>query len=241
MSELNRCRDKLDFWQYVAAILAMAIMLLSAMLVFCKTVRAGNYLSVGVGNTQFEQNALGSGTWHQAPEYGTAFLPDSPARNLIVGHQIKPWFGVEAGLWDFGRSEILGRWTTDDNYQTGRIGVSPSDAGFTSVRLRGYSAGLRLSTPSVHGISLFGRVHLIRSQWDFDGYFIGGQDTNGTTLGAWHCNVRGTDVLKSIGIKYGNISIEQAVRGIRHARTEDVCTSNFSSVKTVFISYEWRF
>ena len=47
MSELNRRRDKLDFWHYVAAILAMAVMLVSAMLYFCKTAHAGNF-DIGV-------------------------------------------------------------------------------------------------------------------------------------------------------------------------------------------------
>ncbi len=50
MSELNRCRDKLDFWQYVAAILAMAIMLLSAMLYFCRTVHTNGFVDVGGSN-----------------------------------------------------------------------------------------------------------------------------------------------------------------------------------------------
>lgn len=230
---------KFEFCKVGVIFMCLVILLLASMLFFCKTARADNYLSVGIGNTQFKQNDLGSGTWHQAPEYGAHFIPDSPARQIIFGRKVYSWLGIEAGLHDFGRSEIYAKWTSDHAYQSGKPSTDPLDVGFTSVRLRGYSAGVNLSAKIV--IDWFARYHIVRYRWDFSGYFGSGTEPTQTTIGSWHCNVRGYDPMTSVGFRIGRVTIEQTRIGVRHSRESDVCTSNFTGAKTVFIGYEWRF
>lgn len=222
----------------VSAVLAVVFLIAAAL--YARPVQAdAGYMHAATGRTQFAPTALGSGTWHQSPEYGAAFFSDSPARQLILGKPVYKWLSVEGGLYDFGTSGIYGKWTTDDEYQKGHIGQENFDTGYTAVRVRAYSAGVRLSLDV--GVEVFTRLHLARMRWDFDGYFTSGSDPHGTSIGAWHCNVRSTEALTSVGIKYHRFEISTTQFGIKQARESDSCTSNMTGGRTVFVGYTVTF
>ena len=104
MSELNRCRDKLDFWQYVAAILAMAIMLLSAMLYFCKTAHAGGFVEVGQSNFKKPPDFL----WWQSI-YQNDF--DNKPTYFRIGYEHK---GFRLSYFDLGEYRLSALATSDE-------------------------------------------------------------------------------------------------------------------------------
>lgn len=72
MNDLNKCKKQLDFHKYVIAVLCMAIVLVSAMLYFCKTAHAGGFGEVGA--SRFIRPA--EYIWWQGP-YPHEFRTDS--------------------------------------------------------------------------------------------------------------------------------------------------------------------
>ncbi len=82
-SELNRCRDRLDFHKYVIAVLCLAIVLLAAMLYFCKTAHAGGFGEVGSSHFATPPN----GTWWQ-DQYPHEFRTDS--NYFRIGYEGEP-------------------------------------------------------------------------------------------------------------------------------------------------------
>ena len=83
MSELNRFRDKLDFCKAGVVMLCVVIMLLSAMLYFCKTAHAGAFGEVGV--SRFTRPA--EFIWWQGP-YPHEFRTDS--NYFRIGYEGEP-------------------------------------------------------------------------------------------------------------------------------------------------------
>ena len=81
--ELNRCRDRLDFHKYVIAVLCMAIVLLAAMLFFCKTAKAGAFGEVGTSHFTRPAEFI----WWQGP-YPHEFQTDS--NYFRIGYEGKP-------------------------------------------------------------------------------------------------------------------------------------------------------
>ena len=115
-SELNRCRNKLDFWQYVAAILAVAIMLLSAMLFFCKMAEAD--IRVGAGPNC--GTPRGDGAWQQE---GQPYTFDRCGYNAVVQYEGKTGLVLSVPItyragfaYRKGIKVTDGEWVTDYCY-----------------------------------------------------------------------------------------------------------------------------
>ena len=130
----NRCRDKLDFWQYVAAILVMAIVLLSAMLYFCKTSHAGGF--VDVGQTSFKKPP--DFLWWQSA-YPNDF--DNRSNYLRIGYEKN---GFRVSYFDLGSYKLTALATGDEAKliagQCGANTCAPPDLYVTKGSIRGVMA-----------------------------------------------------------------------------------------------------
>ena len=94
-SELNRCRDKLDFWQ---------IVLLSAMLYFCKTAHAGGFVDVGQSSFKKPPDFL----WWQSA-YPNDF--DNQSNYLRLGYEKN---GFRVSYFDLGAYRLSALATGDE-------------------------------------------------------------------------------------------------------------------------------
>ncbi len=103
-SELNRLKNRLDFHKYVIAILCMAIVLVSAMLYFCKTAHAGGFGEVGSSHFATPPN----GTWWQ-DQYPHEFRTDSGY--FRVGYEKGPW---RVSWFDLGNYSTRALATSDE-------------------------------------------------------------------------------------------------------------------------------
>lgn len=103
-NKLNRCRDKLDFCKAGVMILCAAIMLLSAMLYFCKTAHAGAFGEVG--QSRFIRPA--EFIWWQGP-YPHEFRTDSGY--FRIGYEKGPW---RVSWFDLGNYSTRALATSDE-------------------------------------------------------------------------------------------------------------------------------
>ena len=97
-NELNRCGDKLDFHKHIIAVLCMAIVLISAMLYFCKTTEAGGFLEIGQSTFNKPDNTL----WWQD---GYPNAHENKGHYLRFGVETNPEnsLGVRASVFTLGR------------------------------------------------------------------------------------------------------------------------------------------
>lgn len=130
-NELNRCRDKLDFCKAGVVILCVVIMLLSAMLYFCKSAHAGAFGEVG--QSHFTRPA--EFIWWQGP-YPHEFRTDSGY--FRIGYEKGPW---RVSWFDLGNYSTRALATSDEALLAeGRCNVStcaPPDYYETRGSVRG--------------------------------------------------------------------------------------------------------
>ena len=130
-NELNRFRDRLDFCKAGVVILCVVIMLLSAMLYFCKSAHAGAFGEVG--SSHFTRPA--EFIWWQGP-YPHEFRTDSGY--FRVGYEKGPW---RVSWFDLGNYSTRALATSDEALLAdGRCNVStcaPPDYYETCGSVRG--------------------------------------------------------------------------------------------------------
>ena len=129
--ELIRCRNRLDFCHTGVVLLCVVIMLLSAMLYFCKTAHAGAFGEVG--SSHFTRPA--EFIWWQGP-YPHEFRTDSGY--FRIGYEKGPW---RVSWFDLGNYSTRALATSDEALLAdGRCNVStcaPPDYYETRGSVRG--------------------------------------------------------------------------------------------------------
>ncbi len=118
MNDLNKCKKQLDFHKYVIAVLCMAIVLVSAMLYFCKTAHAGGFGEVGA--SRFIRPA--EYIWWQGP-YPHEFRTDS--NYFRIGYEGQPQKVLVGSVawrvswFDLGNYSTRARATSDEEKLAG--------------------------------------------------------------------------------------------------------------------------
>mgnify|MGYP001564605222 FL=1 len=103
-NKLNRCRDKLDFCKAGVVMLCVVILLLSAMLYFCRTSHAGGFAEVGKSNFTRPAEFI----WWQGP-YPHEFRTDSGY--FRIGYEKGPW---RVSWFDLGNYSTRALATSDE-------------------------------------------------------------------------------------------------------------------------------
>lgn len=195
-SELNRRRDKLDFWQYVAAILAMAIMLLSAMLFFCKTAHAGGFVEVGQSTFKKPPDFL----WWQSI-YPNEF--DNKPTYFRAGYEHK---GFRLSYFDLGKYRLSALATSDEARliagQCNAISCAPPDLYVTSGSINGVLASY---VTRYKGFFAEVGVSSVRQTFDLSVLIVNEGSLNGPVGNSYHYREtkKGGGYMAAIGIERG--------------------------------------
>ena len=203
-AELQQCKNSLDFWQYVAAILAAAIMLLSAMLYFCKSAHAGGFVEIGQANYKTPPNTL----WWQDVD-GYAINKDMTDSYFRLGYEfpINRNIGYRLSAFSLGKYSLWAEVNKDEPciIKYGRDAkphCGPSEA----VETRGSVKGLALSL-------------MARSSGTFRVFGEVGYTYNWQTFGLFQCihdcfdvkntyneTIHGGGKMVNVGVEYHNLT-----------------------------------
>ena len=142
-NELNRCRDKLDFCKAGVVILCVVIMLLSAMLYFCRSAHASGFAEVGQSNYSMPPNML---WWQDVDRY--EIRQNMTDNYLRAGYEwpVGKNFGFRASAFSLGQYSLYAEVNTDELCVVRHGKDSKSNCGPSEgVETRGNIRGLAIS------------------------------------------------------------------------------------------------
>ena len=232
-SELNRCRDKLDFHKYVIAVLCIAIVLLSAMLYFCKSAHAG-YVVASMGVSKANLNSEGgtqNPAWTQ-PYFGWEYTSDfrSNVWNIGAGFDINSRFSVETRYNKLGRFNVFGSWGCDDSGSH----CGKTTYGYGSASAESISLSVRAKAFSIGDASLvfeFGAHHW-KSPWYT--HYSNSADPYAKTLNRYEpVKPKGTSGLYGVGVDYKQFRFSLTRY---HIEPRD---GSFSRIDTMTVGYRF--
>ena len=232
--ELNRCRDKLDFCKAGVVILCVVIMLLSAMLYFCKSAHAGAFGEVG--QSRFTRPA--EFIWWQGP-YPHEFRTDS--QYFRVGYEKGPW---RVSWFDLGNYSTRALATSDEALLAdGRCDVStraPPDY----YETRGSVRGLLFSGVYRKGVMfLEGGASITRQKFYLHQLVLDDRSGNGPAGNYTYFNDTHTAVgyMASVGFEYRNFTFSFAywLNGKASEFYAAGNTPGIDTVKTFAVGYRF--
>ena len=199
-SELNRCRDKLDFWQYVAAILFLAVVLISAMMYFCKTAHADGFVEIGQSNFKKPPDFL----WWQSI-YQNDF--DNKPPYFRIGYEHK---GFRLSYFDLGEYRLSALATSDEvRLVAGQCNAStcaPPDLYVTKGSIRGILASY---VARYNWFFAEVGVSSVRQTFDLSTLIVNEGSLNGPIGNSYHYSEakKGRSYMAAVGIERGHWSL----------------------------------